>query len=142
MTEHVVIVELDVAEEATLDALSEMSGRTATSLLKSIIAEGIHRCAGDPMVVEHRRNAVRAHNRSEQARRRDEALLAFIADHQRAYGYPPSIREIGDAFGWSSPSTTHAHLLSLHRQGRLQWRSDRPRTLRVVGENPVEQGPD
>jgi hypothetical protein len=141
VSEHVVIVKLDTDDEATLDALADMSGRTEQSILKSIVTDAICRLGADPRVVDHRRAQVVDRNRSEQAKARDDAIVAFIGEHQRSRGYPPSVREIGDAFGWSSASTTHHHLRSLHRQGRLIWQPNGKRTLRVVGENPGEKHP-
>lgn len=58
-------------------------------------------------------------------------ILEFIAAQQRARGYPPSVREIGDAVGLASPSTVHAHLATLQRQGFLRRDPSKPRAIEV-----------
>ena len=47
-------------------------------------------------------------------------ILEFIAEQIRDRGYPPSVREIGEAVGLTSPSTVHTHLQVLQREGYLQ----------------------
>ena len=46
-------------------------------------------------------------------------ILNFIADSQREQGYPPSVREIGEAVGLASSATVHTHLAVLQREGYL-----------------------
>lgn len=58
-------------------------------------------------------------------------ILEFIADQQRARGYPPSVREIAEAVGLSSTSTVHAHLQVLQREGYLRRDPSKPRALEV-----------
>ena len=58
-------------------------------------------------------------------------ILDFIADHQRERGYPPSVREIGEAVGLTSSSTVHAHLATLQRQGYLLRDPTKPRAIEV-----------
>ncbi len=62
-------------------------------------------------------------------------MLEFIAESIRERGYPPSVREIGEAVGLTSPSTVHAHLKVLQRDGFLSKDADRPRTI-VVNFEP------
>ena len=47
-------------------------------------------------------------------------ILEFIGDSLREQGYPPSVREIGEAVGLTSSSTVHAHLAVLQREGYLR----------------------
>ena len=47
-------------------------------------------------------------------------ILDFITECLRDRGYPPSVREIGEAVGLASPSTVHAHLEVLEREGFLR----------------------
>jgi repressor LexA len=49
----------------------------------------------------------------------------------RERGYPPSVREIGEAVGLTSPSTVHAHLAALQRRGYLRRDPTKPRALEV-----------
>jgi len=58
-------------------------------------------------------------------------ILEFIAESIRERGYPPSVREIGEAVGLTSPSTVHAHLKVLQRDGYLRKDAERPRTIVV-----------
>ena len=58
-------------------------------------------------------------------------ILDFIADQLRERGFPPSVREIGEAVGLTSSSTVHAHLATLQRQGYLQRDPTKPRAIEV-----------
>lgn len=58
-------------------------------------------------------------------------ILDFIADQLRERGYPPSVREIGEAVGLTSSSTVHAHLATLQKQGYLQRDPTKPRAIQV-----------
>jgi repressor LexA len=58
-------------------------------------------------------------------------ILDFIAAQQRERGYPPSVREIGEAVGLTSSSTVHAHLQTLQRQGYLRRDPTKPRAIEV-----------
>ena len=48
---------------------------------------------------------------------RQREILEVIDRYMRERGYPPSVREIGEAVGLTSPSTVHNHLASLQRLG-------------------------
>ena len=48
---------------------------------------------------------------------RQREILEVIEQHMRDRGYPPSVREIGEAVGLTSPSTVHAHLATLQQPG-------------------------
>lgn len=61
-------------------------------------------------------------------------ILEFIANHIQQSGYPPSVREIGEAVGLSSSSTVHTHLQLLQREGYLRRDPTKPRTLTVSFE--------
>jgi repressor LexA len=61
-------------------------------------------------------------------------ILEFIAGQIRERGYPPSVREIGEAVGLTSPSTVHAHLQVLEREGYLQRDPTKPRAMIVNWE--------
>ncbi|HOT24272.1 MAG TPA: transcriptional repressor LexA [Thermoleophilia bacterium] len=65
---------------------------------------------------------------------RQEQVLAFIRECMRANGYPPTVREICAALELSSPSTVHAHLANLERQGLIRRDPTKPRALEVVRE--------
>ena len=58
-------------------------------------------------------------------------ILDFIATQLNKRGYPPSVREIGEAVGLNSSSTVHAHLGTLQRQGYLVRDPTKPRAIEV-----------
>ncbi|HEX4864147.1 MAG TPA: transcriptional repressor LexA, partial [Acidimicrobiales bacterium] len=58
-------------------------------------------------------------------------ILDFIAEQLRDRGYPPSVREIGEAVGLTSSSTVHTHLTTLQRQGYLRRDPTKPRAIEV-----------
>jgi len=65
---------------------------------------------------------------------RQRQVLEFIATEVRRRGYPPSVREIGEAVGLSSPSTVHAHLGALQDKGYIHRDPTKPRALEVTYE--------
>ena len=62
---------------------------------------------------------------------RQRAILDFIEFSMRDHGYPPSVREIGEAVGLTSPSTVHNHLNRLQRLGYLRRDPTKPRAIEV-----------
>ena len=62
---------------------------------------------------------------------RQRQVLEFIDSEVRQRGYPPSVREIGDAVGLSSPSTVHAHLAALQDKGYLRRDPSKPRAIEI-----------
>jgi repressor LexA len=64
---------------------------------------------------------------------RQQEIWQFLAEYVDAHGYPPTVREIGDAVGLASPSTVHAHLANLERAGLLRRDPTKPRAIELVG---------
>ncbi|HSK97189.1 MAG TPA: transcriptional repressor LexA [Euzebyales bacterium] len=62
---------------------------------------------------------------------RQQQILDMIRDTVDARGYPPSVREIGEAVGLRSTSSVHAQLASLERLGYLRRDPSRPRAIEV-----------
>jgi repressor LexA len=62
---------------------------------------------------------------------RQRGILEVIERNMRDHGYPPSVREIGEAVGLTSPSTVHNHLNTLQRLGYLRRDPTKPRALEV-----------
>jgi len=62
---------------------------------------------------------------------RQKAILDYIVAAQRDRGFPPSVREIGEAVGLTSPSTVHTHLATLQRRGFLMRDPTKPRAIEV-----------
>ena len=66
--------------------------------------------------------------------KRQAAIYDYICSYTREKGYPPSVREIGEAVGLKSPSTVHMHLKSLEELGLIQRDPKKPRTIEVVSK--------
>lgn len=60
-----------------------------------------------------------------------QQILEYIGDCLRERGYPPSVREIGEAVGLTSSATVHSHLAVLQREGYLQRDPTKPRAIQV-----------
>jgi repressor LexA len=71
---------------------------------------------------------------------RQRQVLEYIDQSVRERGYPPSVREIGEAVGLSSPSTVHAHLAALQDKGFLRRDPTKPRAMDLVYE-PMSAAP-
>jgi repressor LexA len=69
---------------------------------------------------------------------RQQEIWQFLADYLDSHGYPPTVREIGDAVGLASPSTVHAHLANLERAGLLKRDPTKPRAIELVGRKREE----
>src|SRR6266571_8720 len=48
---------------------------------------------------------------------RQQEIWNFLVQYVDGHGYPPTVREIGEAVGLASPSTVHAHLANLEPAG-------------------------
>ncbi len=66
---------------------------------------------------------------------RQVAILNFIKKELQKKGYPPSVREIGEAVGLSSSSTVHGHLAHLEEKGYLRRDPTKPRAIEVLEGN-------
>jgi repressor LexA len=62
---------------------------------------------------------------------RQRRILEFIRGWVEQYGYPPSVREIGEAVGLVSPSSVAYQLKELERKGYLRRDPNRPRAVDV-----------
>ena len=69
---------------------------------------------------------------------RQQEIWQFLAEYVDAHGYPPTVREIGEAVGLASPSTVHAHLANLERAGLLKRDPTKPRAIELVGRKREE----
>ncbi|CAH8771331.1 transcriptional repressor LexA [Paenibacillus dendritiformis] len=65
---------------------------------------------------------------------RQQAILDFIRDEVRTKGYPPSVREIGEAVGLASSSTVHGHLDRLEKKGFIRRDPTKPRAIELLSE--------
>lgn len=69
---------------------------------------------------------------------RQQEILTFVRRYTESHGYPPSVREIGQAMGLTSSSTVHSHLGALERKGFLRRDPSKPRALEILRDG---QGP-
>ena len=63
---------------------------------------------------------------------RQRQILEYILQHIEMYGYPPTVREIGEAVKLSSSSTVHAHLKNLEDAGLIRREAVLTRAIKVV----------
>lgn len=70
---------------------------------------------------------------------RQRRILDFILQHTEDKGYPPTVREIGEAVNLSSSSTVHAHLRALETAGAISRDGSLTRAIRMVPKGPVWQ---
>lgn len=68
---------------------------------------------------------------SEALTERQRQILHVIEKSMQDRGYPPSVREIGEAVGLNSPSTVHNHLATLQKMGFLRRDPTKPRAIEV-----------
>lgn len=70
-------------------------------------------------------------NRARLTRRQSE-ILDFICRSVQSRGFPPSIREIGEAVGLSSSSTVHSHLRTLEEKKYIRRNPSKPRSIEIM----------
>ncbi len=68
---------------------------------------------------------------------RQRKVLEVIRDWVERFGYPPSVREIGDAVGLTSTSSVHHQLRALERKGYLRRDPNRTRAVDVRGPEEI-----
>ena len=75
---------------------------------------------------------------------RQQQVLDLIRSAVAERGYPPSVREIGEALGLSSPSTVHSHLSSLSEMGYIRRDPSKPRAIEILDADsaPAPARPD
>lgn len=66
-------------------------------------------------------------------------ILNFIIEYITKYGYPPTVREIGDGVGLKSTSSVHNHLQTMRLMGVIEGEIDKPRAIRVPGYEFVKK---
>jgi repressor LexA len=73
--------------------------------------------------------------------KRQQDILDFIKSEVRSKGYPPSVREIGQAVGLASSSTVHGHLARLESKGLIRRDPTKPRAIEVLEVDATTQIP-
>ncbi|GAE30851.1 transcriptional repressor LexA [Alkalihalobacillus hemicellulosilyticus] len=64
--------------------------------------------------------------------KRQQEILDFIKVEVKKKGYPPSVREIGEAVGLASSSTVHGHLSRLEKKGIIRRDPTKPRAIEIL----------
>jgi repressor LexA len=72
---------------------------------------------------------------------RQQEIWTFLTDYVDEHGYPPTVREIGEAVGLASPSTVHAHLANLERAGLIKRDPTKPRALELRRDPKPQAAP-
>ena len=65
-------------------------------------------------------------------------VLDYLKQSIAKNGYPPTVREIGEALGLSSPATIHAHLNTLESKGYIRKRNSKNRAIELLVDNEYE----
>lgn len=59
-------------------------------------------------------------------------VLEFVKAYLAAEGFPPTLREICDAFGFASPNSAHDHLRALEKKGAIELHTHISRGIKVI----------
>jgi repressor LexA len=70
---------------------------------------------------------------------RQLAILEYIKSEVKDKGYPPSVREIGEAVGLASSSTVHGHLARLEKKGLIRRDPTKPRAIEILDSLEIER---
>lgn len=65
---------------------------------------------------------------------KQQQILEFIREEILSKGYPPSVREIGEAVGLKSSSTVHGHLDRLEKKGVIRRDKTKPRAIEILDD--------
>jgi repressor LexA len=68
-----------------------------------------------------------------------EEILSFIKEYIVSNGYPPTVREIGEALGRSSPATIHSHLNNLELKGYIRKNESKNRAIELLVKNEFDK---
>jgi repressor LexA len=71
---------------------------------------------------------------------RQRRIIEFIRKTVRERGYPPTVREIGEAVGLASSSSVHAQLANLERRGLVKRDPTKPRAMELRGPGASRRG--
>ncbi len=69
---------------------------------------------------------------------RQQSILEFIKNEVKDKGYPPSVREIGEAVGLASSSTVHGHLDRLEKKGMIRRDPTKPRAIEILDGDEID----
>jgi repressor LexA len=72
---------------------------------------------------------------SETLSEKQKKILDYLKREIRAKGYPPSVREIGEAVGLKSTSTVHGYLARLEKKGLIRRDPSKPRAIEILDDS-------
>lgn len=75
----------------------------------------------------------------EKLSQRQQMILDYIKKEVQEKGYPPSVREIGEAVGLASSSTVHGHLSRLEKKGYIRRNPTKPRAIELLIKKSMEE---
>jgi repressor LexA len=99
--------------------------KSATKVAKRASAEASHLRAVAPL------DGASTDGLADELSKRQRGILEFIREWVDEHGYPPSVREIGEAVGLVSPSSVAYQLKELEKKGHLRRDPNRPRAVDV-----------
>ena len=67
--------------------------------------------------------------------KKQSEVLKFVKEFMVSHGYPPTVREIGEALGLSSPATTHSHLKGFEEKGYIRKNGSKNRAIELLVDN-------
>ena len=70
---------------------------------------------------------------------KQQQIYDYIVAFQKDHGYPPSVREIGEAVGLKSPSTVHFHLKGLEEAGVIVKTEGKTRAITLTHAGAAEE---
>jgi len=76
---------------------------------------------------------------SKDLKPKEELILTMIKKNIQEKGYPPSVREIGQAVGLRSSSTVHGYLKRLEGKGYLRRDATKPRAMEVISKEEEKE---
>src|SRR6476620_12768789 len=79
-------------------------------------------------------------NDMDQVTPRQRRIVEFIPETVRDRGYPPTVREIGEAVGLTSSSSVHAQLANLEKMGLLHKYPTKPRAMTLATDEARAAG--
>lgn len=74
--------------------------------------------------------------------KKQDDVLDFVKEYIVSHGYPPTVREIGEALGLSSPATIHSHLQRLKEKGYISIDKAKNRAIELLVENEFQSHND
>ena len=68
---------------------------------------------------------------------KQQQILNFVSRHCREHGFPPTMREIGEAVGPANISAVRGHLAALEKKGFITKDPDKARSIRIIRQPSV-----